>query len=131
MDPGEPVKTKRRKGGLEQRMQSAQDDLQTESALHSQLMALLAQGMLSGMLVHSLAEAAVKDLQSASTGCTFPTVERLGKIAQGCNLIRTLYDHLAKACPLPHPFKVEMPFTDGSFMQSFLLPHECFLLCTT
>lgn len=126
MDLGEPVKKKRRKGGLEQRMQSAQDDLQTESALHSQLMALLALGMLSGMIVRSLAEAAVKDLQSASAGCAFPTVERLGKIAQGRNLIRTVYDHLAKACPLPHPFKVEMPFTDGSFMQSILLPHEWF-----
>jgi len=54
MDLGEPVKKKRRKGGLEQRMQSAQDDLQTESALHSQLMALLALGMLSGMIVRSV-----------------------------------------------------------------------------
>ena len=88
MDSGEPVRKKGRKGGLQQRMQSAQDDSQSESALHSQMTALLAQGMLSGAIVHRLAQAAVKDLQGAKEGHTFPTVERLGKIAQGRNAIR-------------------------------------------
>ena len=126
MDSGEPVRKKRRKGGLQQRMQSALEDSQSESALHSQMMTLLAQGMLSGAIVHGLAQAAVKDLQGAKEGHTFPTVERLGKIAQGRNALRAVYGELATACPLPQPYKVEMPFKDGTFMQSILLPHEWF-----
>ena len=109
-------------------MQSAQDDSQSQSALHSQMMALLAQGMLSGAIVHGLAQAAVKDLQGAKEGHTFPTVERLGKIAQGRKSIRSVYGELAKACPLPQPYKVEMPFKSCKVF--YYLMHG-FQLCMT
>lgn len=118
--------SKKRKGGQQQRLQKATENLHAESALQSLLMTYLAQGILSGVFVHSIAQAAQKDIQAARDGYSLPDLDKLSNLVQGKNLMRSVHYHLAKTSTLPKAFQEQVPYKDGSHPTSILLPHEQF-----
>ena len=74
MEPG--PSRKRRKGGTQQRQQQALEQQSCQSELHGLLMLLLAQGLLSAVMVHRIANAAVKDIAKARDGYWVPDLEK-------------------------------------------------------
>ena len=75
MEPG--PSRKRRKGGTQQRQQQALEQQSCQSELHDLLMLLLAQGLLSAVMVHRIANAAVKDIAKARDGYWVPDLENI------------------------------------------------------
>lgn len=121
-----PRPSKKRKGGLVQRMQRVEEDLQKDSALYGLLMTYLARGIISGVMTHSLAQAAAKDLTTVKEGYSLPDLEQMAKLSQGRNLIRQVHNQLNKTTILPAPFHCRIPYKDGVHPGSILLPHEMF-----
>ena len=121
-----PRPSKKRKGGLVQRMQRVEEDLQKDSALYGLLMTYLAQGIISGVMAHSLAQAAAKDLTTVKKGCSLPDLEQMAKLSQGRNLIWQVRSQLNKTTILPAPFHCPIPYKDGVHPGSILLPHDMF-----
>ena len=89
-------------------------------------MSLLAQGILSGTLCHSIAVAAKKDIEKSKEDKELPDLDKLAGLKQGKNLIRSVYGNLEKSSNLPAPFPVEIPYKDGAHAGNILLPHEYF-----
>lgn len=118
--------SKKRKGGAQQRMGRVAEDLQVESALQLLLMTYLAQGLISGCMVHEISQAAFKDLDMARQGYSLPALEKMAKLAQGKNLVRQVYTELARTASLPRAFSCMFPYKDGNHPASVLLPHEMF-----
>ena len=126
MESAKPLRGKKRKGGVQQRMEEANAELRQESAVCSLLMLMLAQGILSGTVVHKISQAAAKDIEQAREGAIFPDLEKMARLKQGRNLVRSVHDALSKASSLPMPLTLEIPFKDGYHPSSILLPHEYF-----
>lgn len=126
MDDIEPGPSKKRKGGQQQRMAREEAEKTEASALNYLLMTLLAQGVLSGVLCHKIAQAAVQDMQKVKDGKKMPDLEKVAKLKHGKNLVQGVYRSMADCSSLPRPFQVEMPFQDGAHTSSILLPHELF-----
>lgn len=126
MEFEDPRRGKKRKGGVKQRMARAAEEMSRESALEVLLMTYLAQGLISGAVAHSIAQAAATDLQHAREGYSFPALERLASLAQGRNLIRQVYNQLEKSSSLPNVFTCDIPYKGGIHPGSILLPHELF-----
>jgi hypothetical protein len=118
--------SKKRKGGVHQRMKRAAEEMTRESALQALLMTYLAQGLISGAMVHAVAQAAAQDLQGAREGYTFPAFEKLASLQHSRNLIRQVYYGLTNLSSLPMPFTCQIPYKDGIHPGSILLPHELF-----
>ena len=117
---------KKRKGGVQQRMRSSQAETDMESTLHFLLMTNLAWGVLSASLCHEIAQAAAQDIQNTQKGYTFPKLEKLAGIQTTRNAWRHVSKHMAAESTLPMPMRVEMPYKDGRWMTSVMLPHELF-----
>ena len=117
---------KKRKGGVQQRLGQAQQELKQESAVFLLLMNLFAKGMISGVLAHKIAKATKEDLEAAREGKEFPDLEQLANLQEGKNVARSVHNTLAKTSSLPSPLKVEMPYSDGLSQAHVLLPHEYF-----
>ena len=120
---------RKRKGGLHQRRarRARQDDAaDAPSALHALLMTWLAQGIMSGVQVHKVAQAAKKDIVMAKNGSRFSDLDQLSSLQHGKHVIRSVHSMLAKSSPLPSPFHAPMPYTDGVQDSLLLLPHELF-----
>ena len=116
MEPG--PSRKRRKGGTQQRQQQALEQQSCQSELHDLLMLLLAQGLLSAVMVHRIANAAVKDIAKARDGYWAP---------DGENLQKSLDTRLAKIPSMPRPMDVDIPLkgqVPDIPSSSVLLPHE-------
>lgn len=118
--------SKKRKGGVHQRMKRAAEEMTRESALQALLMTYLAQGLISGAMVHAVAQAAAQDLQGAREGYTFPAFEKLASLQHSRNLIRQVYYGLTNLSSLPMPFTCQIPYKAGIHPGSILLPHELF-----
>ena len=118
--------SKKRKGGVHQRMKRAAEEMTRESALQALLMTYLAQGLISGAMVHAVAQAAAQDLQGAREGYTFPAFEKLASLQHSRNLIRQVYYGLTNLSSLPMPFTCQIPYKDGIHPGSILLAHELF-----
>ena len=99
MEPG--PSRERRKGGTQQRQQQALEQQSCQSELHDLLMLLLAQGLLSAVMVHRIANAAVKDIAKARDGYWVPDLERISRLQQGKNLQKSLDTRLAKIPSMP------------------------------
>lgn len=123
-DMGVVLQKKRRKGGQQQRMKRSAEEMQKESALQALLMNYLAQGIISGVMVHSIAQAAAKDLEAKNEGFSFPDLERLAYLQHGRNLVQQVHSRLRHSTDLPEPFACEIPYKDGLHPGSILLPHE-------
>lgn len=121
-----PGPSRKRRRGIQQRLETLDDELTQSSALHFLLMTLLAQGVLSGALCHSIAQAAKKDFDAIQEGKKLSDIEQLANLKHGKNLVRSVYGNLSKASTLPEPLAVQMPFSDGNHPGSILLPHEYF-----
>ena len=117
---------KRRKRGLLQRQEAARASVQEKSALHELLMTLLAQGLLSGALCHSIAVAAKKDMDKIKEDKELADLEQLAGLKLGKNLVRSVYGDLKKSSNLPVPFPAEIPYKDATKPGHILLPHEYF-----
>lgn len=117
---------KRRRRGQQQRIANQREAMVKESAAHALLMALIAQGIMSGVLAHKIAVACKTDLEACKEGFTFPELYKLANLQQGRNLIRSVHTALAKSTMVPEPMKVPMPYTTGIGEAHFLLPHEYF-----
>ena len=117
---------KRRKRGLLQRQEAARASVQEKSALHELLMTLLAQGLLSGALCHSIAVAANKDMDKIKEDKELADLDQLAGLKLGTNLVRSVYGGLKKSSNLPVPFPAEIPYKDATKPGHILLPHEYF-----
>ena len=121
--------SKKRKGGVLQRMNAAQDERRTESSLYFLLMAMYAKGELSGAQVHAIAKAGQEDINKTNDGFNVVGLERIARLQQSRNLARTLAAMMAKDSDLPMPMEVHIPMKgleDGVPVKSLLLPHEMF-----
>jgi hypothetical protein len=103
-----------------------EDAADAPSALHVLLMTWLAQGIMSGVQVHKIAQAAKRDIDMAKNGSRFPDLDQLANLQHGKHVIRSVHSMLAKSSPLPSPFRAPMPYTDGVQDSLLLLPHELF-----
>ena len=117
---------KRKLQGIQQRLAHAEASTTANSAVHALLMTLLAKGIMSGVLAHEFARAAQEDLRRAREGIVYPDLEKLANLAQGRNLLRSVFAQLRKSTSLPEPTKIPMPYTDGWQDTFILLPHEWF-----
>ena len=121
--------SKKRKGGILQRMNAAQEDVRTQSSLYVLLMSMYARGELSGAKVHAIAQAAQDDINKAHDGFQVVDLDRIARLQQSRNLARTLTAMMAKDSSLPMPMEVHIPMkglADGVPCNSLLLPHEMF-----
>ena len=118
--------TKKRKRGLLQRQGNARASVQEKSALHELLMTLLAQGILSGALCHSIAVAAKKDMNKIKDEKELQDLDKLASLKHGKNLVGSVYGNLKKSSNLPAPFAVDIPYKDATKPGNILLPHEYF-----
>ena len=89
-------------------------------------MSYLAEGLLSAMMVSSLAQAAMEDVTRAAEGSHFPDLQKTASCKHGKNLSGAVTNLLKKASPLPQPMQVNMPYKSGFFDTSLMLPHELF-----
>ena len=90
-------------------------------------MLLLAQGLLSAVMVHRIPNAAVKDLAKARDGFWVPDLERISRLQHGKNLQKSLDTRLAKIPSMPRPMDVDIPLkgqVPDIPSSSVLLPHE-------
>ena len=128
MEPSEPA-FKKRKGGIWQRQQKAANELQVESALYALLMVYFAKGLMSGALVHAIAQAAQKDLDQAQEGFKVTKLNKIASLQRAKNFGPSLTAMMAKEASLPKPLEVHIPMKGASPDQpssSILLPHEMF-----
>ena len=97
--------SKKRKGGILQRMNAAQED------------------------VHTIAKAGQEDINKTHDGLQVVDLDRIARLQQSRNLARTLISMMAKDSSLPMPMEVHIPMKgleDGVPCNSLLLPHEMF-----
>ena len=126
MDAEPERKGRKRRRGTQSRLAQAEKEVQQESAVCALLMTLFAQGLMSGVLCHKVAQAAQKDIREGKAGGEFPDLDRLANLKQGKNLKRSVHGILAKSATWPMPMKVQMPYVDGEHFAHILLPHEMF-----
>ena len=84
---------------------------------------------MSGVLCHKIAQAAKKDIEAAKEGIEFPDLDHLAKLQEGRTLKRSVHTMLARKSSMPPPFKIDMPYSDGTAEAHVLLPHEYFAAC--
>ena len=110
--------SKKRRGGLHQRLAAADRELEMKSSLYSLLMLHYAKGLMSGALVHSIAVAAQKDLDNQKEGYKIIDLQKITHLKHG-----KIWGHQAD---LPDPFEVDIPMQASSPhcpSASILLPH--------
>ena len=120
---------RKRKRGLLQRQQAAEQEFQIESCLYGLLMVYLAKGIMSGAQVHAIAQAAQSDIEKASEGYHMNDLYRIANLKQSKNLGRTIQSIMAKEADLPLPFEVSIPVKGSNPAVpscSIMLPHELF-----
>ena len=113
MEPSEPA-FKKRKGGIWQRQQKAANELQVESALYALLMVYFAKGLMSGALVHAIAQAAQKDLDQAQEGFKVTKLNKIASLQRAKNFGPSLTAMMAKEASLPKPLEVHIPMKGAS-----------------
>ena len=122
--------SKKRRGGLHQRLAAADRELEMKSSLYSLLMLHYAKGLMSGgELVHSIAVAAQKDLDNQKEGYKIIDLQKITHLKHGKNLGPSLTRMMAREADLPDPFEVDIPMQASSPhcpSASILLPHEFF-----
>lgn len=109
-------------------MKRSAEETEKESALQVLLMTYLAQGIISGVMVHSIAQAAAKDLEASREGFSLPALDRLAHLKHGRNLVQQVHSTLRRSTDLPEPFTCEIPYKDGLHPGSMLLPTNCWQL---
>ena len=107
-DAAGPVR--KRKRGIQQRLEHDYEARAQESKTHALLMSYLAEGLLSAMMVSSLAQAAMEDVTRAAEGSHFPDLQKTASCKHGKNLSGAVTNLLKKASPLPQPMQVNMPY---------------------
>lgn len=107
-------------------MARAEETIRQTSALHALLMENFARGLMSGQLVHRIAQAAQKDIESTKDGFQMPDLEHLAKLQRADNVTRSVHRMLSKSSELSLPLYVPMRYSDGLHDTSILLPHELF-----
>ena len=128
MLPGGPP-TKKRKGGVQQRLAKAAQEQECQSALYALLMTHFAKGLMSGALIHSIAKAAQQDLENAASGLKITELKKIASLEHAKNLGPMLTRMMAKESTLPDPLQVHMPMkgsVDHTPSAAILLPHEYF-----
>ena len=126
---GAASSSKKRKGGILQRMTAAKEELTAESALFKVLLGMYAKGILSAHQFHEIAKAGQEDIDKAHDGFQVVNLQRVAKLQQSNNFGRTIASMMAKECNLPMPMQVHIPMKgleDGVPCRSMLLPHEMF-----
>ena len=108
MLPGGPP-TKKRKGGVQQRLAKAAQEQECQSALYALLMTHFAKGLMSGALIHSIAKAAQQDLENAASGLKITELKKIASLEHAKNLGPMLTRMMAKESTLPDPLQVHMP----------------------
>eukprot|EP00435_Cladocopium_sp_Y103_P018658 s2492_g4.t1 len=129
MDGNPGPSKKKRKGGIHQRLQAAEEDMSVDSCLFGLLMVMFAKGILSGHQVHSLAKAGQEDINKAHDGFQVKKLNRLAQLQQSKNLGRTVSTMMTKNTELPMPMEVHVPMKglpEGQTCKSIMLPHEIF-----
>ena len=125
---------KRRKGGLQQRLQAekgrAAASKPKDSALAAHLEVAWAWGSMSPQQVQQIAALAAQDM--VKIGCS-DVPERLSRLAaigshgsHSNNCHRDLMALLAPKAKMPKVFQESIPFQAGHAIQSIMLPHEMF-----
>ena len=116
----------KRPGGIQSRMRSAAEEVEKKSSAHALLMELFAQGCMSAVLCHRIAQAVQKDIAAAHEGYVFPDLQKLASLSQGRTVPRFVHSRLAQTDLLPQPCLVDIPFADGAHLSGIIMPHELF-----
>lgn len=129
MDSHPGSSTKKRKGGIHQRLRTAEEEMSVDSCLFGLLMIMFAKGILSGNQVHALAKAGQEDINKAHDGFQVKKLAQLARLQQSRNLGRTVSTMMTKNTDLPMPMEVHVPMKglpEGETCKSIMLPHEIF-----
>jgi hypothetical protein len=82
--------------------------------MHSPLlMACLAQGIMSGVLCHQIAMAAVADMEAAKNGWDLQELNKISSVRHIRNLSSVVEQHIRKASDLPAPLEVYVTYNTG------------------
>ena len=119
---------KRRRGGVAQRIEQAEEEAKIASQTVELLLQRFASGAFSAKECALIAEAVVKDIKAAAAGFNvLHDLSQLDKEAKdSTHASRTMNRILDTRSVLPEPFVVNMTFTDGQHNTAMLLPHEYF-----
>ena len=117
---------RKRKRGIQQRIENDYEARAQESKVNTLLMSYLAEGLLSAVMVSSIAQAAMEDVTRATEGSHFPDLKKTASCQHGKNLSGVVTNLLKKSSPLPQPMQVNMPYKSGCSDTALLLPHELF-----
>ena len=119
---------KRRRGGVAQRIEQAEEEAKIASQTVELLLERFASGAFSAKECALIAEAVVKDIKAAAAGFNvLHELSQLDKEAKdSTHASRTMNRILETRSVLPEPFVVNMTFTDGQHNTAMLLPHEYF-----
>ena len=118
--------SKRRKRGIQQRLNAQHEELSRESSLNNILMSLFASGVLSGVQESDIASAGYKDTELAREGYHFPSLKKTASVQHGKNMAASITDNMKAASNLPQGMPAKMPYKNGPETTSILLPHELF-----
>jgi hypothetical protein len=124
MAEGGPAK--KRKRGIQQRLNAAHDENARESSLNNILMALFSSGVLSGAMVSNIASAGYQDTELARQGCHFPSLKQTAAVQHARNMAGSITTRMEAASNLPQGMPAKMPYKNGPETTSILLPHELF-----
>ena len=123
MHSGAP--SKKRRGGLHQRLAAANRELELKSSLYSLLMLHYGGGLMSGALVHSIAVAAQKDLDKQKDGYKITDLQKIAPLKRGKKFGPSLTRMMAKEADLPNPFEVDIQCKEAANI-ALLLPYRIF-----
>ena len=122
MDEAGPSR-KRRRGGVSQRSWQSTKEVEVGSVLLQLLVAKFAAGIFSAETCEEIAKAAGQDLANAAAGKKIPDLQQLvGQTKPN----RFLMSAIMKKCSFAQPATINMPYLDGEFPATILLPHEFF-----
>ena len=119
---------KKRKRCYRERLNAVvKEDVVTEGKLFPLLMACLAQGIMSGVLCHRIAVAAVADMEAAKNGWDLQELNKISSVVHSRNLSSVVEQHMRKTSDLPAPLEVPMTYNTGEKAKAAILaPHEYF-----
>ena len=130
---GMEVNVKRRRGGLQQRLDEEQRSCTRSSKLANHLLNQYAWGKISVQEVQKFAMLALQDLTEVTEGSStviFPDLIRLSKLGSSGqhrnNMSRDIENYIESMNDLPKATMVDLPTKKGNELTGIMLPHEIF-----
>ena len=124
------INAKRRRGGLQQRLNEEQRSRTRSSKVADHLLTQYAWGKMSVQEVQHFATLALQDLTEGNSTVIFPDLIQLSKLGSSGqhknNMSRDMQNYIESMNDLPKATMVDLPTKNGNELTGVMLPHEIF-----